>query len=75
MSDALPPPRSSPEPIEEIARLAEKRVERDELLNRKQRSSSAVGEGELGDGEGERTQNKQRRKRTTYVPDMDCQTC
>ncbi|EHK96950.1 putative Homeobox-leucine zipper protein ROC5 [Glarea lozoyensis 74030] len=34
-------------------------------MDRKQRSSSAAGEDESGDVEGERTQNKQRRKRTT----------
>jgi hypothetical protein len=65
MSDALPPPRSSPEPIEELARLAGERVAQNEALSRKQRSSSIGGERDVVEGEGERTQSKQRRKRTT----------
>jgi hypothetical protein len=65
MSDALPPPRSSPEPIEELARRAEARVAQNEALSRTQRSSSTGGEGDIVEGDGDRMQNKQRRKRTT----------
>ena len=67
MSDALPPPRSTPETIEELARLAEESVATNEALSAKQQPSGVSGANTHGDIEGEKVQNKQRRKRTTYV--------